>query len=193
MPELCLHWVKDFSTSHAYEEPESAQGVGKGHSRNNQRDIPCSCIFPKTLMQDKLYFPESHRSFTSWWEVVSNSSFCFACAHGFCLIKLFLYQFTALDLIGKGLSFSMAAHTALGFALVTTAPLVSQQCLENCWAVLAQHQGCLVNSPARASGTGLDKKCWEDIYETTELYERDIPYHMTSHSPKKNWGSVKRS
>lgn len=47
------------------------------------------------------------------------------------------------------LTFILAAHAALCFALIAAGVLVTPGCFAYCWAELTQHQGCLSNPPLR--------------------------------------------
>lgn len=57
-------------------------------------------------------------------------------------------------LAGMDLTFPTAAFTALCFVFVARTVLMTHQFIGNCWAVLAQHQGCLSNPPPTTSRLG---------------------------------------
>ena len=93
------------------------------------------------------------------------------------------------------LTFLIAAHVELCFAYVARVVLITNQSFGYCWAVLAEHQGCLSNlSHQRPVGSG-----WTNGWEGTQLGQltptdqRDILYHMTPcWAIGGEWGGGKR-
>jgi len=91
-----------------------------------------------------------------------------------------------LGMAEMGLIFPIADLIALCFILVARKVLIIHQCFGYCWAVLAQHQGCLSNIPPSLVGWGWARTLGDtQPGKLTQTDERDIPYHMMSAQQKK--------